>query len=349
MADVNRGGPVVARLLQATWRSENRARFASRLGPCVIEVVDMSPWGLWEPTSRTIRLSARLLGLGDWLAVREVLLHEMAHQYVTDVEGGDASPHGPVFRRVCEERGIDRRAMRALADVAPSPTVRRIQKLLQLAASPERHEAETALQNALRLLAREGLELDDLAGGTDVRVAAWGGPRVRWPAHLRVLAARLSKAYAVEALLVPSPCLRTGRTATTMEVMGPLHAVELFLHTADCVAACAERAWTSRRVSLGPSARRGFLLGVVEGFMTTLSSEIPALTSAGLVLRDGAAAAALRARRYPRLRRRSVTMRQDAAWRDGVAAGEAIRVRPAVTGAAGRDRLRLVDTSPGRH
>ncbi len=348
MSDATSGDAVAIRLLHATWRAENRARFEARLGPCMIEVTEMAPWGCWDAGARTIRLSKRLLALGDWLAVREVLLHEMAHQYVTDVVGAAESAHGPAFRAVCDARGIDPRAMRALAEAVPTASARRIHKLLALARSPERHEAEAALQNALRLLAREGLDLEDLAFGADVRVSAWGGVRARWPAHLRVLVARLAKAYAVEALLVPAPCLRTGTSGTTIEVMGPVFAVELFLHTADCVAAAAERAWSQRRGALGSTARRGFLLGVVEGFMATLSVELPSLTSAGLVLANGAVAAEMRTRRHPRLRRRTVAMHHDAAWRDGVAVGGRIRVHPAVTGAAGGDRRALLDTSEGR-
>jgi hypothetical protein len=335
---------VALRVLQGAWRAENKAKFGGALRPCFVQVSVMRPWGRWDEGTRTISLSTQLLALGDWLAVREVLLHEMAHQYVTDVLGAAESAHGPVFRQVCEERGIDPRAMRSLEGRAPSAAVQRIEKLLRLSSSSEEHEAQSALATALRLLAREGLHLEDLAPGPDVRVAAWGGARVRWSAHERVLVTRLAEVYGVEVLLVPSPCLRTGRLQTTVEVVGPPSALALFLYTADYVVAAAACAWGPARRRLGSAARRGFLLGVVHGFVATLVVEAPSLRQAGLVPFDGAVARAWRAKRHPRLRRTSISASNDAAWREGVEVGQRLEVRRALVGPSGGERL-LVDTT----
>ena len=68
----------------------------------------------------------------------EVLKHEMAHQFVDEVLGVHDEPdHGPVFRQVCDERGIDARAAGAPdADRARDHVLDRIAKLLALAGSP---------------------------------------------------------------------------------------------------------------------------------------------------------------------------------------------------------------------
>jgi predicted SprT family Zn-dependent metalloprotease len=73
--------------------------------------------GRWVPSPRTLELSRTLLLEHGWGVLEEVLKHEMAHQYVDEVLGvRDQPAHGPAFRRICQERGIDARAAGA-----PSP------------------------------------------------------------------------------------------------------------------------------------------------------------------------------------------------------------------------------------
>src|SRR5690606_534232 len=75
--------------------------------------------GCWKAHPPSITLSLSLLTEYSWLTLIEVLKHEMAHQYVTEVLGNtDETAHGPAFARVCAERGIDGRAAGA-PNVAP--------------------------------------------------------------------------------------------------------------------------------------------------------------------------------------------------------------------------------------
>ena len=97
-----------------------------------------------------IELSPKLLTDHGWGTLVEVLKHEMAHQFVAEVLGVlDESSHGPVYRKVCEERGIDSRAagIPEAGDAAPQDQVlERIQKLLALAESQNEHEAQAAME-----------------------------------------------------------------------------------------------------------------------------------------------------------------------------------------------------------
>src|SRR5262245_48682747 len=64
--------------------------------------------GRWVPSTRTLELSRSLVLSKPWGVVVEVLKHEMAHQYVSEVLGErEETPHGPRFRAVCERLGID--------------------------------------------------------------------------------------------------------------------------------------------------------------------------------------------------------------------------------------------------
>ena len=92
-----------------TWEDLNGGLFRSELMRPAIELVGSSSrLGLWHGGLRVIEISRALLLDHDWGVLVEVLKHEMAHQYVDEVLGQpDDSMHGAVFRRVCEERGID--------------------------------------------------------------------------------------------------------------------------------------------------------------------------------------------------------------------------------------------------
>src|SRR6478672_7763236 len=71
-------------------------------------VVSRARLGRWMPETRTIELSRPLVLEQPWGVVVEVLKHEMAHQYVSEILGEHGeSAHGPRFRGVCEKLGID--------------------------------------------------------------------------------------------------------------------------------------------------------------------------------------------------------------------------------------------------
>jgi predicted SprT family Zn-dependent metalloprotease len=53
-------------------------------------------WGYWSPEKKEICLNRDLLYNHTWGAVREILIHEMAHQFAEQALGGhDEPPHGP--------------------------------------------------------------------------------------------------------------------------------------------------------------------------------------------------------------------------------------------------------------
>src|SRR5207247_2344668 len=97
-----------------------------------------------------------------WGALVEVLMHEMAHQYVDEILAArDVQAHGLLFQRVCREFHIDGRA-RGVPEVAAAGAreaiLDKISKLLALATSPNPHEAESAMNAARRLMLKHNLE-----------------------------------------------------------------------------------------------------------------------------------------------------------------------------------------------
>src|SRR5262245_5089650 len=95
------------RQLLAAWRGLNDSYFKGRLRPPTLALADgMTRLGQWLARDRRIELSRAFVVDGAWGAVLEVLKHELAHQFVTEVLGDpDPTPHGPAFRAVCERHG----------------------------------------------------------------------------------------------------------------------------------------------------------------------------------------------------------------------------------------------------
>src|SRR5690606_6539567 len=90
-------------------RAINATLFRGALRPVTLQIGDAQrELGSYNSSTRTLRIARRLLLDYDWTAIEEVLRHEMAHQYVSEVLGvRDESPHGPAFAQVCARFGID--------------------------------------------------------------------------------------------------------------------------------------------------------------------------------------------------------------------------------------------------
>ncbi|MGD9417257.1 MAG: SprT-like domain-containing protein, partial [Desulfobacterales bacterium] len=109
-------------------------------------------WGNWSAEKRQIAISRHLVHDYGWDSVRDVLLHEMAHQIAHEMFcASTQTPHGPAFQQACELLRIHPTAS---ADYLPlsdrlmndhfsvyDKRMLRIKKLLALAESKNRFEA----------------------------------------------------------------------------------------------------------------------------------------------------------------------------------------------------------------
>jgi len=142
-----------------------------RLNTPLIRISELTAtWGQWAQLTRTITLSHRLIERHSWDVVVEILKHEMAHQLVDERLGGD-DLHGPVFRKACNMLGVADWAAKASGELpqeipswrnlAVTPEeerlLKRVEKLLSLAASTNEHEATLAMQRVRELYARHNL------------------------------------------------------------------------------------------------------------------------------------------------------------------------------------------------
>jgi hypothetical protein len=242
---------------------------------------------------RVLRLSERLLSR-SWGELAEVLKHEMAHQYVEEVEGvvlGEG-PHGATFRRVCRERGIDEGAT---GDPNPAArgeesqrhsTLRRIEHLLALATSDNQNEAETAMATARRLMLKYNLEEAAAGAKSAYTYRHLGKPTGRRMAWQRGLANILTEYFFVDIIIVPVYRPLERKRGSVLEAMGTKQNLEMAAYAHDFLEHTALTLWRKHKQEGGNSThqdRQSYLHGVMSGFAEKLERESRHNQSEGLI------------------------------------------------------------------
>ncbi len=314
------------RELAAAWHEVNQNHFRGRLRKPVFALSDSERrLGAWHGEARSLTLSRPLVLARPWAVVREVLKHEMAHQFVDEVLGiRDQTAHGPAFESVCRERGFD-----ALANGLPvvdgtgapgagagadggagadagahqNPVLRRIARLLALAQSSNAHEAESAMKAAQRLMLQHNIAGAVAAAREGYTFRHLGVPSGRIQAAEHVLAGILSRHFFVEAIWVSSFLAREGRSGRVLEICGTPSNLDVAAYVHGFLLETAERLWHAHRLARGLSGngeRRRFRLGVMIGFSEKLKSSAEENRREGLVWVGDPALASYLATRYPR-------------------------------------------------
>jgi hypothetical protein len=335
------------RAIHKTFEHVNGSLFRFKLRPPAFELTSNAErLGRWVPVHRTIELSRDLLGNHGWGVLEEVLKHEMAHQYVDEVlRICDEPAHGPAFRRVCEERGIDARAAGApVADAsATSPVLERIAKLLALAESPNEHEAQAAMSAAQRLMLKHNIEAAVSGTASSYSFRHLGKPTGRVSEHERRLAMLLDEFFFVQVIWVPVWRVDEAKRGSVLEVCGTRDNVELAAYVYDFLmytSGALYRVDRKQRRDRTHAARRKFLAGVVSGFHERLKSERQRSEAQGLVWVGDAELGGYFRRRHPHVRwaRHSVSTSGEAYARGQTAGRNIVLHRGVKSGSSGTIR-----------
>jgi hypothetical protein len=297
--------------------------------------------GTWDAATRTLTLSREALIDHGWGALCEVLKHEMAHQYVSEVLGEQSeTAHGPAFRGVCVRLGID-----AAAAGLPSHTrdpverrlVDRIARLLALAGSPNIHEAEAAASAAQRLMLKYNL---DVADGTrrSYGFLHVGKPTGRVTEAERILAMILGRYYFVEVIWVPVYRALEGKRGTVLELCGSEANLAMAEYVHAFLTNTADQLWAEHKRSARIRSnrdRRVFLAGVMTGFADKLAGQAVKHREEGLVWVRDADLGGYFKKRHPHVRHvRYAGHRKNEAYAHGKAAGRRIILRKGVSAPA---------------
>lgn len=324
------------RQLMSDWRNLNRTRFDHQMTPPVLALEDTTrTLGRWDPSTRTIAISTSLVLEHPWGAVLEVLKHEMAHQYCHEVLGvTDEGPHGPTFRSVCERLGIDGRAAGApgsSTDPSRDRVLRRVQRLMALADSPEPHEAHAAMTAAQRLMLKYNIEAHETHESPNYAVRWLGRPTKRIPAWRRILSGILTGHFFVEGVWVWSYDTGRDTEGRVLEVTGTTANLDIAEWVHEFLEETAERMWRAHKEATGiqPNRdRRQYLCGLMVGLFEKLQEERQAHEETGLIWSGDPRLSVWTRRRHQRLRRTSpARARTEGVWRHGRREGRNIVIK----------------------
>lgn len=348
-----------------TWSEINHSHFRRRLRRPVFALSDTTRrLGAWESSTRTLSISRQLVRECAWTVVREVLKHEIAHQFVDEAMGvRDQAAHGPAFEAICRQHGFDATAT-GLPGADPatgsqpvegetpahqqqgSPVLRRIGRLLALADSPNQHEAVAAMKAAQRLMLQHNIDAATATAREGFTFRHVGKPSGRVSAAEHVLAGLLTRHFFVDVIWVPSYLPAVGRTGRVLELCGTTSNLDVAVYVHGFLLHTADRLWRDHRRAQGLTGdreRRRFLLGVMIGFDEKLKTAADESRQQGLVWVGDPALSDYLARRYPRRSGGSgIGIHADRTTEEGRRAGRNIILHRPITTPPSRPHARLL-------
>ena len=335
------------RQLSWEWQRVNDLRLDGQLRPPVLTIDTRTDQrlGHWEPQGRIIGIAEHHIWQHAWGEVVDTLRHEVAHQVVDELLGGDARPHGERFKHACRMLGIaaDASGRPSTVDRSEADKVlSRVRKLLALAGSGNENEAASAMAAANTLLLRYNLELPSAGGRPLYGTRRIGQSAAALSLQRKLVAAILSEFFFVECIWVHTFNARLGREERILEILGSDANLDMgqyvheFLHTA------VDRLWRRRRKDLADGRRtrkREFAAGVLTGLRDRLRAERRKSEARGLVWVGDADLDRFLRKEHPRIGKLAgAGVRRSAAHDAGRQDGSALTIHRPVTdeGAAGR-------------
>jgi len=242
-----------------------------------------SRWAYWSGEKNEICLSRNLVLNHTWNAVREILHHEMAHQFAEQVLGSDGEPpHGPKFQKACDLLRANPRASgnyrpldERMSGDSPNPEDKmlvRVKKLMALAQSRNQHEAEAAMAKAHELIAKHNVALLSQDNDRSFYSIFVGRPALR---HFREdyhLSNLLQEYYFVYGIWVPTYVLEKAKMGRVLEISGTEQNVKIASYVYDFIKRFIDSQWEeyNKKKALNRYRKTDFALGVIEGFRSKL-------------------------------------------------------------------------------
>jgi len=356
--------------LSCEWRAA-----AETLDPALQQRLRMPLFRLGDMTSRLGQYASRRneICLGrefvmnhPWHAVLEVLRHEMAHQIADNLlNRSDEKPHGPAFREACRMLHIDPRASgryrpidKGGQDAATADNDRilaRVQKLLALAESGNRHEAEAAMAKAHLLLRKYNLDLIRNRIPQEYGSIFLGPPALRHFREAYHLAALIQDYYFVQGIWVSAYVLSRGKMGKVLEISGTLSNLDIAAYVHDYINHYINRHWNryNRHRRLNRYRKTDYAIGVIEGFREKMAAgrqeQKPDTGKRSLVRTEDSQLIRYMQFRYPCTRtfRRQAARQDDGVIGSGMDAGRRLVISKGITatGEGGRLLEQRQDTS----
>lgn len=243
--------------------------------------------GAWSKEKRQISLSRSFVLNHAWDDIREVLLHEMAHQLADEaLAGRDVIPHGEHFQTACRILGanpnasgnylpLSARIHDEVAENNEGRLMRRIKKLMALAESQNRNEAESAMTKARELMEVHQIQIIKNENDRCFSSVFLGKPALRHFREEYCLANILEDFYFVQGIWVSAYVLEKGRMGNVLEISGTTSNLQIASHVHAFVGRFIEREWEryNQTLRLNRYRQTDFAAGIIMGFRSKLEEQ----------------------------------------------------------------------------
>ncbi len=245
-----------------------------------------SRFGCWYGEKREICISRNLVFNHSWDTVREVFRHEIAHQFADEALGSDGEPpHGPKFRMACKFLRANPKASgnysllheRIFHETLSSEDkiMLKVKKLMALAESQNRHEAELAMSKAHELVAKYNVDLIVRNEDRNFISVFIGKPALR---HFRIdyrLAHLIQDFYFVHGMWVSAYVLEKGKMGRVLEISGTAQNIKIACYAHDFVQRFIHSRWNeyNHDKKLNYYRKIDFAVGIIDGFRSKLKSQ----------------------------------------------------------------------------
>lgn len=253
--------------------------------------------GYWSSEKREIGFSRQFVMNYSWNDIREVLLHEMAHQFASEVSNAlQEPPHGRCFQNACRILKANPRATGIYIPLSQqifqtseseSDKIRlRILKLMALAQSSNLFEAEAAMIKAHELMAKYEIEQIAQNAPREYFSIFVGKPALRHFREDYSLALLLVDYYFVKGIWVGSYVIEKGKMGRVLEISGTARNLQIASYIFDFIKQFIESEWKKYNADgrLNRYRKTDFSSGVLSGFRMKLAQESPAVKDASLSL-----------------------------------------------------------------
>lgn len=257
-----------------------------RLTPPLFRLSDMtSMLGRWKSEKREICLGRHFAFTSPWGDIREVLLHETAHQLAEALCAANTeTPHGESFRHACELIGADPSASGNLRPLSRriaggdglerSGIWSKIKKLMALSESGNEHEARAAMLKAHQLMARHNIDHIRFGNRRHYCSILVGEPALRHTRDTYLLAALITEFYFVQGIWISVYVVGKRKMGRALELSGTATNIQIAAYVYDYVKNHINASWNvyNTKQGLGKRRKTDFALGIIQGFRSSLAS-----------------------------------------------------------------------------
>lgn len=268
--------------------------------PSLLVVEVQSYWGQWDPLTRELKISTRLIENYPWVIVIQVLKHEIAHQLVTDRLGIEDG-HGAHFQKFCELIGVDPRFRQSKSripmdhidfsntknwmpqgEMSDDPKEReamrlieRTKRLLALAQSANESESLLAIEKVKELYEKHNLAwLSEKSSDAGFRLLQIDLQSQKYSAIYSLISSILTENFCVEVIrsYTYDPLKMT--PSKTLEILGTKENLIMAEYVFYFLTQQLDQLWKtySKSNQIKGSHKRSYQLGVLHGFRNKLKA-----------------------------------------------------------------------------